>query len=95
MYTDSRYASGNLYRAFLPETDARPETFSATVLRNFPDSISKFYLYTWQEQDRIDLVARRFLGNVIHWWYLMDYNPEVLNPFDIPAGTVLRVPDAR
>jgi nucleoid-associated protein YgaU len=52
-------------------------------------------MYTWQESDRIELVAYRFFKTPAVWWKIMDYNPEIGNPFDIPVGTVLRIPNVR
>jgi hypothetical protein len=88
IYTDSRYASGLIFKAY----DSRKEQYSATVLRQFPIQSSGFYHYTWTERDRIDEVAQEFLGSASFWWVIMDFNPEVIDPFDIPVGTVIRIP---
>jgi hypothetical protein len=88
IYTDSRYADGVVVRSF----DARANTYGVTLFRQFPDSESEFYYYTWTQRDRIDLIANELLGDPSFWWVIMDYNPEILNPFDIPLGTVLRIP---
>lgn len=89
IYTDSRYAAGTAYRAH----DARTNTYEITVARRFPVQKTGFYHYTWVERDRIDLVADEFLGAPELWWIIMDFNPEVIDPFDIPVGTVIRVPN--
>ena len=46
------------------------------------------------EQDRIDQVAKKFLGYSHLWWKIMDFNPETINPLDIAPGTVIRIPNA-
>jgi hypothetical protein len=90
IYTDSRYADGVVIKAF----DSRKATFEITLFRQFSQSTSKFYYYTWTQRDRIDLVANELLGDSTLWWVIMDYNPEIGNPLDIQIGTVLRIPGA-
>ena len=89
IFSDSRYATGNVFRAYKP----RSENFEVTVLRRFPSQSAKYYLYTWKEEDRVDLVARDRLGSAHLWWKIMDFNPEVLDPGNIPPGTILRIPN--
>lgn len=86
IYLDSRYADGNIV-----SVDTNAGT-SIAVLRSFPSEFSSYYLYTWKERDRIDNVAYRFLGSPDLWWRIMDFNPEVINPFVIEPGTELRIP---
>jgi hypothetical protein len=88
IFTDSRYATGVLAKS----VDARNDSYQLTVFRQFPSSSSSFYYYTWTQRDRIDLVAAELLGDPNLWWLIMDYNPEILNPFDIPLGASLRIP---
>lgn len=88
IFTDSRYADGMVTRAI----DARNNTYQLSLFRQFPEGRSQFFLYTWTQRDRIDLVANEFLGDPSLWWVLMDYNPEIVNPLDIPIGTSLRIP---
>jgi hypothetical protein len=90
IYTDSRYADGVVIRSF----DSRKLTYEITLFRQFSESTSKFYYYTWTQRDRIDLVAKTLLGNSALWWVIMDYNPEISNPLDIQIGSVLRIPGA-
>jgi nucleoid-associated protein YgaU len=88
IYLDSRYANGPLFKA----RDARKDVTVATVFRAWPTYISKFVLYEVTEVDRIENIAVKFLGNSELWWQIMDLNPEVLNPFEITPGTLLRIP---
>lgn len=90
IFTDSRYAQGKIFKAH----DARTNTYSLTVLRRYPTQYANFRHYTWVERDRIDYVAEEFLGSSEYWWMIMDFNPEVIDPFDIPVGTVIRIPHA-
>lgn len=88
IFTDSRYANGTIFKAY----DSRKQQYSATVLRRFPLQTSRFYHYTWTERDRIDDIAQEFLGSPSFWWVIMDFNPEIIDAFDIPLGTVIRIP---
>ena len=88
IYSDSRYADGNVFKA----QDARTGSGRLTVYRKFPTESSSFSHYTWIEGDRVDAVAHDLMGSGLLWWRLMDYNPEIVDPFDIPVGTVIRVP---
>jgi hypothetical protein len=88
IYTDSRYANGAIFKAH----DARTNVYYANVRRRFPLLSSKFFHYSWVENDRIDAVAYSLLGDPQFWWMIMDFNPEVIDPFNIPVGTVLRIP---
>jgi hypothetical protein len=88
IYVDSRYADGNVTQI---ETNAGS---SIAVFREFPTDVSVYYLYSWREKDRIDLVANTLLGSPDLWWRIMDFNPEIINPFVISVGTLLRIPSA-
>jgi hypothetical protein len=87
IYVDSRYADGNVISV---ETN---NGSSIAVLREFPEQASGFYSYVWREKDRIDMVAHTLLGSASLWWRIMDFNPEIINPFVISVGTILRIPN--
>lgn len=89
IYKDSRYSSGNISR----EYSNQHASYQVMVRRVFPTAKARFYLYTWKEQDRIDLVAKDRLGHANLWWKILDYNPEILNAWDIAPGTILRIPN--
>ena len=91
IYTDSRYATGKLFNAY----NSRVADYSVTVFRSFPNEKTDYFLYTWKESDRIDIIAKNFFGTSAIWWKIMDYNPELLNPFNIPVGTTIRIPNVR
>jgi hypothetical protein len=88
IYSDSRYAKGKVIKA----EDPRNGTYRLGVYRTFPSARAQFYWYSWVQGDRIDIVASRLLGNPAFWWKIMDFNPEILDPFSIPIGTQLRIP---
>ena len=88
IFTDSRYADGTLIKA----QDSRTGSYRLGVYRKFPTKSVQFYQYVWAEGDRIDMVANTLMGNPSFWWQIMDANPEIGNPGNIPVGTILRIP---
>lgn len=88
IFTDSRYADGTLIKA----QDSRTGNYRLGVYRKFPTKTVQYFQYVWAEGDRIDMVANNIMGNPSFWWQIMDANPEIINPMDIPVGTVIRVP---
>jgi hypothetical protein len=88
IYSDSRYSDATIFKAY----DARRASYQITAFRNFPQNSVGFRYYVWVEGDRMDIVANSLLGNANLWSSIMDYNPEIIDAFDIPVGTVLRIP---
>jgi hypothetical protein len=88
IYFDSRYADGVHFKAF----DSRTNKVQQTVFRTWPEYSQAFFFYNWVDGDRIDILAKHFLGKADLWWQIMDLNPDILNPFDIAPGTQLRIP---
>lgn len=91
IYADSRYADGQMVQNYLP----KDQSYHVSVFRSFPVKSSTFSLYIWREPDRMDLVASKLLGDASQWWRIMDMNPELLNPMDIPVGTAIRIPHGK
>lgn len=88
IFLDSRYIDGPLFKAH----DARDGAYKLTVFREWPTYSSKFYQYEVVETDTIGNLASKFLGHPHLWYQIMDINPEVLNPFKLTPGTILRIP---
>ena len=89
IYSDSRYAKGKVLKV----QDARNKVYRLAVYRVFPTNRTGFFNYTWVEGDRIDLISDKFLGSPTFWWKIMDYNPEIIDPFSIPVGETIRIPN--
>ncbi|MGL6066716.1 MAG: hypothetical protein ACRC0R_06530 [Cetobacterium sp.] len=43
-------------------------------------------------ENRLDYIAEKYMGNGRFWWVIADYN-KILNPFILPVGTELEIPD--
>lgn len=85
----SRYYDGSLTQTSDKYTDA----FVISVFRRFADSKEVNYItYTWKEGDNLSNLAEVFGVGAKYWWEILDINPEILDPFDIAEGTILRVP---
>ena len=90
IYLDSRYAEGTLAKTW----NAQKLKYDLIVFREWSEYFQTFFLYNWVENDRLDILANRFLGNPALWWEIMDLNPEILDPLSIPPGTQIRIPNA-
>lgn len=47
---------------------------------------------TLTEKDRLDLLAYKYYGNALLWWVIALAN-DIYDPFDVPVGSILRIPD--
>lgn len=83
----SRYNQGALVR--VPDSSGQ---YNLTVFRQVPTASIPFTLYIWTEGDRVDLVSQQFYGNPALWWAIFDVNPELIDPLNVPAGTIVRIP---
>ena len=90
IYLDSRYAAGTLAKTW----NAQKRQYDLIVFREWLEYFQTFFLYNWVENDRLDILADRFLGNPALWWEIMDLNPEILDPLSIQPGTQIRIPNA-
>jgi hypothetical protein len=89
IYLDSRYSDGPLFYGYHTYKDE----FALTVFRTWANYNTKFFIYEVTEIDRIEHIAAKTIGDPSLWWKIMDINPEVINPFEIPVGTQLRIPN--
>ena len=48
--------------------------------------------HVWKEHDRVDKVAHTYYRDPRAWWRFADFNPDIFDWFDVPAGTVIRIP---
>jgi hypothetical protein len=89
IYQGSRYEYSIVdFVAVVPDGDQNP-----VVFYEFSDiGALKYTEYTWKDRDRLDLVSYEFYRRTDLWWVILDNNPEVVDPSNIPAGTVLRIP---
>lgn len=85
----SRYYDGSLTQT----PDKYTGEYVISVFRRFADSQETTYItYTWKEGDNLSVLSEVFGVGAKYWWEIMEINPEIQDPFDIPEGTILRVP---
>lgn len=48
--------------------------------------------YVWQDGDRIDQLAAKFLSYPDKWWVIAETNPEIEDLTKIKPGTKIRIP---
>jgi len=90
IFLDSRYADANIYKAW----DARKNQYNLTATRTWPTYRTKYFMYEWVENDRLDNLANKFLYNPNLWYKILDINPEIIDPTIIAPGTQIRIPNA-
>lgn len=65
------------------------------VLYKFEDlSDAKFYYHTYQTGETLHGLSQKYFKTPVLWWTIPEYNPEVTDIFNIPNGTLLRIPSA-
>ena len=59
---------------------------------NIPVSTSDKYEYWNGETSRLDILSQKYYGNPFYDFLILYANPEYISEFDIPDGTVIRIP---
>jgi hypothetical protein len=92
IYLGSRYEAGSL-----SEIINRDGTLNIALFRGVKLGVSgvRWHPYQVIDGDRYDLIALRAYADASKWWWIADSNPEILCPDPLPAGVIIRVPDAR
>lgn len=67
--------------------------YHETWVQKFVDESANdnFYTVTESEKNRLDIIAYSYYGTSNYWWVIAAAN-YIIDPFDIPVGTVLRIP---
>lgn len=92
MITDgSRYEKSVLAQVELPNGAL---TWAVFAGRSVVYSEITFRYRTALAGDRFDNMAAREYSNPLLWWVIARANPEIFYPDEIPAGAVIRIPDA-
>jgi len=67
------------------------EVYVTKVLPKIPKSDNDTFIAV-QTGDRLDSIAKEYLGDASLWWVIADANNIHDAPFSLPDGTVLRIP---
>lgn len=69
-------------------------TDEPVVFYNFSDlGYVRYWQHTYVEGERLDQIAYKYYQRPQYWWIIPEYNPEITDLNNIPAGTVLRIPN--
>lgn len=69
--------------------DANP-----VVFYTFSDlGLVSYKEHTYVEGERLDQISQLYYKRPGFWWIIMEYNPQIEEITDIPAGTVLKIPN--
>ena len=52
----------------------------------------EYFVITMREENRLDIVANDYYNNPKFWWMIAIAN-NIIDPFDVPIGTRVRIPD--
>ena len=58
----------------------------------YTPSAAKDITHTFIQGDSLDALAYKHYGNS-KWWHILGYVNGIVDPFDIPIGTILLIPD--
>ena len=67
--------------------------YHETWVQKFVDKSAddSYFTVTITEKDRLDMVSQYYYNTPKYWWIIAIAN-YIIDPFDIPVGTVLRIP---
>lgn len=89
VYENSRYENADVVHVTDASGITRPTLYAVNALENARLSYARYIV---QAGDHLDTLAASVLGSPELWWVIAQMNPELIDPQDLPVGTVLRVP---
>ena len=60
-----------------------------TIAESSSDS---YYVVTKKDEQRLDLISFNYYKTPLLWWVIAEASG-ITDPFDVPIGTVLKIPD--
>ena len=89
---DVNYVSRYEYTRVITEKDTLNKIFETYDKEQIAESDNDvYYKVTFNNENRLDIIANEVYGFAIYWWVIAMAN-NIIDPFDIPAGTILRIP---
>lgn len=67
-------------------------TMSQMPFVPIPNNTGDKYISWNNSQSRLDILSYRYYGSPFFDWLILYANPEYISEFDIPDGTIIRVP---
>lgn len=91
MFYESRYKNELKYNRFIDGTKTRPSQTIRFIDRSYnKDEIS---IYISQDGDTLFSISENYYDDFTLWYLIADKNVNIVNPFYIPIGTEVIVPD--
>jgi hypothetical protein len=90
IFLTSRYAKAGVVSVYFPEVNRTVNT----TFRTPPTKVSgkSVTYYQWAYGDTIGNVANKLFGDPELWWKILDLNPEILDPYTLNPGDIIRIP---
>ena len=90
IFQGSRYEYSVIdFVAVEEDTDA-----NAIVFYEFENiGVISYREHTYKQGERIDNIAVEYYQNPNLWWVILNANPEIADPTNIPIGTTIRIPN--
>jgi hypothetical protein len=89
IFKGSRYYYSEIEYLSLNENEAS----NPVVWYQFPSGgLSTFTIHVVVEGERLDEISYKYYERPSFWWKILESNPHVTDIMNIPAGTILRVP---
>ena len=60
-------------------------------VRNKDTNNPSYITISRENENRLDFIAEEYLGDGHLWWVIAEYN-NIVNPFDVPIGTSIKIP---
>lgn len=90
IYNNSRYETSTI-DFFKTTADGNN---NPVVFYEFSDlGLISFWTHEYVQGERLDQLSAKYYGRPEFWWLIPEFNPEIENFLDIPAGTKLRIPN--
>lgn len=91
IYLGSRYENSTVdFFNTSPDGDQNVVVFGDIY---FYETLS-FSEHVFVDGEKLSNIANDVYNKPDRWWLILDNNPQIVDPFNIPVGTVLRIPNA-
>lgn len=87
------YKNASRYKNLRTIQDVDGKIYHETWFQKVVDHSAEdqFFVVSSNEQNRLDVVALKFYNTPRYWWVIAIAN-YIIDPFDVPIGTRLRIP---
>jgi phage tail protein X len=55
--------------------------------------LTNYWEHTYMQGERLDQLSYKYYKRPEYWWLIVEYNPAITDFNNIPAGTVLKIPN--